>query len=35
MGSGAIKEAKFFGETVVVVSKEENYNHIPKGYSKC
>jgi phosphoserine aminotransferase len=32
--SGAIKEAKFFGETVVVASsKEENYNHIPKGYS--
>jgi phosphoserine aminotransferase len=32
--SGAIKEAKFFGETVVVASsKEENYNNIPKGYS--
>lgn len=32
--SGAIKEAKSFGETVVVASsKPENYNHIPKGYS--
>ena len=32
--SGAIKEAKLFGETVVVASsKSENYNHIPKGYS--
>jgi phosphoserine aminotransferase len=32
--SGAIKEAEFFGKTVVVASsKEENYNHIPKGYS--
>lgn len=32
--SGAIKEAKFFGETVVVASsKESNYNHIPKGYT--
>ena len=32
--SGAIKEAKSFGETVVVASsKEENYNHIPKGYT--
>ncbi|MGO4816827.1 3-phosphoserine/phosphohydroxythreonine transaminase [Flavobacterium sp. W22_SRS_FP1] len=32
--SGAIKEAKFFGETVVVASsKEQNYNHIPKGYT--
>lgn len=31
--SGAIKEAKYFGETVVVASsKEENYNHIPKNY---
>jgi phosphoserine aminotransferase len=29
--SAAIKEAKFFGETVVVASsKEQNYNHIPK-----
>jgi phosphoserine aminotransferase len=27
--SGAIKEAKFFGETVVVASsKEDNYNYI-------
>jgi phosphoserine aminotransferase len=34
MVAGAIKEAKFFGETVVVASsKEENYNHIPKDYS--
>ncbi|EKT3966678.1 3-phosphoserine/phosphohydroxythreonine transaminase [Flavobacterium psychrophilum] len=32
--SGAIKEAKHFGETVVIASsKEENYNHIPKNYS--
>jgi len=31
--SGAIKEAKAFGETVVVASsKEENYNHIPKQF---
>ncbi len=31
--SGAIKEAKHFGETVVVASsKTENYNYIPKGY---
>ncbi|MEP6928410.1 MAG: aminotransferase class V-fold PLP-dependent enzyme, partial [Flavobacterium sp.] len=31
--TAAIKEAKNFGETVVVAtSKEENYNHIPKGY---
>lgn len=31
--SGAIKEAKAFGETVVVASsKEGNYNHIPKQY---
>jgi phosphoserine aminotransferase len=32
--SGAIKEAKYFGETVVVASsKEQNYNHIPTNYS--
>ena len=32
--SGAINEAKHFGETVVVASsKEENYNHIPKNYA--
>ncbi|WP_396188536.1 3-phosphoserine/phosphohydroxythreonine transaminase [Flavobacterium sp.] len=32
--SGAIKEAKHFGETVVVASsKSENYNHIPKDYT--
>jgi phosphoserine aminotransferase len=32
--SGAIKEAKPFGETVVVASsKPENYNHIPKQYT--
>lgn len=32
--SGAIKEAKLFGETVVVASsKEENYSHIPKNYT--
>jgi len=31
--AGAIKEAKSFGETVVVgSSKAENYNHIPKNY---
>ena len=31
--SGAIKEAKAFGETVVVASsKEANYNYIPKEY---
>ncbi|MDN3673953.1 3-phosphoserine/phosphohydroxythreonine transaminase [Flavobacterium branchiarum] len=31
--SAAIKESKFFGETVIVgSSKDENYNHIPKGY---
>ncbi|HEX8268998.1 MAG TPA: 3-phosphoserine/phosphohydroxythreonine transaminase [Flavobacterium sp.] len=31
--SGAIKEAKAFGETIVVgSSKAENYNHIPKNY---
>jgi phosphoserine aminotransferase len=31
--TAAIKESKFFGETVIVASsKEENYNHIPKGY---
>jgi phosphoserine aminotransferase len=31
--SSAIKEAKLFGETVVVASsKDKNYNHIPKGY---
>ena len=31
--SGAIKEAKHFGETIVVASsKEQNYNHIPKDY---
>ncbi|KIX19974.1 MFS transporter [Flavobacterium sp. 316] len=31
--NGAIKEAKSFGETVIVgSSKEENYNHIPKEY---
>ncbi|WP_313807953.1 3-phosphoserine/phosphohydroxythreonine transaminase [Flavobacterium sp.] len=31
--SGAIKEAKAFGETVVVASsKPENYNHIPKEF---
>jgi phosphoserine aminotransferase len=31
--SGAIKEAKHFGETVVVASsKEQNYNHIPKDF---
>ncbi|WP_091474753.1 3-phosphoserine/phosphohydroxythreonine transaminase [Flavobacterium swingsii] len=32
--SGAIKEAKYFGETVVVASsKEQNYNHIPTNYT--
>ncbi|NHM04300.1 3-phosphoserine/phosphohydroxythreonine transaminase [Flavobacterium celericrescens] len=32
--NSAIKEAKHFGETVVVASsKPENYNHIPKEYS--
>ena len=32
--NSAIKEAKAFGETVVVASsKPENYNHIPKGYN--
>ncbi|MFH7015024.1 3-phosphoserine/phosphohydroxythreonine transaminase [Flavobacterium sp. FlaQc-47] len=32
--TAAIKEAKNFGETIVVASsKEENYNHIPKGYT--
>ncbi|WP_333809659.1 3-phosphoserine/phosphohydroxythreonine transaminase [Flavobacterium sp.] len=32
--SGAIKEAKLFGETVVVASsKSENYNYIPKDYT--
>ena len=31
--TAAIKEAKYFGETIVVASsKEQNYNHIPKGY---
>lgn len=31
--SGAIKEAKHFGETLVVASsKSENYNHIPKEF---
>lgn len=31
--AGAIKEAKTFGETVIVASsKEENYNHIPKNF---
>jgi phosphoserine aminotransferase len=31
--NNAIKEAKLFGETIVVgSSKSENYNHIPKGY---
>lgn len=31
--SGAIKEAKAFGDTVVVASsKPENYNHIPKSF---
>ena len=32
--AAAIKEAKLFGDTVVVASsKEQNYNHIPKGYT--
>ena len=32
--NSAIKEAKHFGETIVVAaSKTENYNHIPKDYS--
>ncbi len=32
--AGAIKEAKLFGETVVVASsKAENYSHIPKNYT--
>jgi phosphoserine aminotransferase len=32
--SAAIKEAKFFGETVIVASsKEDNYNYVPKGYT--
>ena len=32
--AAAIKEAKLFGDTVVVASsKDENYNHIPKGYT--
>ena len=32
--NNAIKEAKHFGETVIVASsKAENYNHIPKNYS--
>ena len=32
--SAAIKEAKLFGETVIVASsKEQNYNHIPKNYT--
>ncbi|WP_268846008.1 3-phosphoserine/phosphohydroxythreonine transaminase [Flavobacterium aestivum] len=32
--SGAIKEAQSFGNTTIVASsKEENYNHIPKGYT--
>lgn len=32
--SAAIKEAKLFGETQIVASsKEQNYNHIPKGYT--
>ncbi|MBK0370026.1 3-phosphoserine/phosphohydroxythreonine transaminase [Flavobacterium agrisoli] len=31
--SAAIKEAKLFGETVIVASsKEDNYTYIPKGY---
>lgn len=31
--TAAIKEAKFFGETVVVASsKEDNYTYVPKGY---
>jgi phosphoserine aminotransferase len=32
--NNAIKEAKLFGETIVVASsKEENYNHIPTDYT--
>jgi phosphoserine aminotransferase len=32
--SGAIKEAKAFGDTVIVASsKAENYSHIPKNYT--
>lgn len=32
--NNAIKEAKHFGETLIVASsKEQNYNHIPKGYT--
>ncbi len=32
--SAAIKEAKFFGETIIVASsKDENYNYIPKNYT--
>lgn len=32
--NNAIKEAKHFGETLIVASsKAENYNHIPKNYS--
>jgi phosphoserine aminotransferase len=32
--SAAIKEAKLFGETIIVASsKDDNYNHIPKGYT--
>lgn len=32
--NNAIKEAKIFGETLIVASsKEENYNHIPKNYT--
>ena len=32
--AAAIKEAKHFGETIVVASSAtENYNHIPKGYT--
>jgi phosphoserine aminotransferase len=31
--AGAIKEAKPFETVVVASSKEENYNHIPKGYT--
>ncbi len=31
--SAAIKEAKLFGETVIVASsKDDNYNNVPKGY---
>ncbi|CAH0335285.1 Phosphoserine aminotransferase [Flavobacterium sp. CECT 9288] len=32
--AAAIKEAQLFGETSIIgSSKEQNYNHIPKGYS--